>query len=997
MKIHKLKLRGIGPFADEYAIDFDALGRNGLFLLDGPTGAGKSTVIDAIVYALYGRPATDDGGERMVSDFLGQIKKSERPFIELVFTTSAGVYLVRREPDYQYINRNKKESKENGTARLERLSNEEAQSGELIANGPREVAAEAAHIVGLDKQQFLSTVVLAQGQFAQFLKADDSTRAAILQRVFATKSYETLQRTLETRAKEATKLREAAENAVRQAIAIFCSNDAVGLDAEELVQQALNDRERFESLVDAEINRLAEIAAQAAHESTALLASKTDAEKQLTALRAQQELIANKRRLLVAMDSLVAKQAEIDATRDELDRARAATTVWALLQAWETAENSARDSQSHWETVEGSLSPEDRGLELPALQATLTREIEMRARLASAASAEASLPRLRSDIERVTAEAEGIERAANENRNLIASIPAQREALSVALSDAKVAAADLDPAQDRLQAAMDSMAHLTELAAAKTRLSEAEERHETAAAVAAECADAESKVIARYRAGLAAELAGALTDDEPCLVCGSLEHPQPAARATGHVTSKDVDRASTERRNADDRVRQAAREIAEPQAEVARLLGLIGEQTPEQARSAVESAESAVNIAKTAQTESGQLQAQIKKLDTTAADLQVEAAGFDSRLKSVREQQHTLSGQLESARSTVDAGRGDFETVAARIATLDARVGVLTSATEALSKAKLDADASSDAARRFGEAMAEKGFDTADAVRLAHRLPHAIESLDANIRAHSDALASTRGQLEAENLASVDIEIDLDINGQSERVAAALAASAAASATSTRSSDQLATARSGRDTILAELDKASAVMAEAEIAVALGETAAGKGRNQLKIPLSNYVVISRFEDVVGAANQRLTDMSDGRYRLETVADDGGLNRRKGLGLRVYDDRTDEPRPPTTLSGGETFYVSLALALGLADVVQSEAGGIMLDSLFVDEGFGSLDNETLETVMNVLTRLGRGSRTVGLISHVEGMKRIPDRVDIRRKSVNGPSEIVQTFS
>jgi exonuclease SbcC len=188
-------------------------------------------------------------------------------------------------------------------------------------------------------------------------------------------------------------------------------------------------------------------------------------------------------------------------------------------------------------------------------------------------------------------------------------------------------------------------------------------------------------------------------------------------------------------------------------------------------------------------------------------------------------------------------------------------------------------------------------------------------------------------------------------------------------------------------TVVEQTDSATAPL------IRLADLANGDSANHHHIELRTYVVMRRFAEVVDAANTHLASMSDGRYRLEATGGGVGLERKIGLALHVYDDRTDAARTPGTLSGGETFYVSLSLALGLADVVQAEAGGVSLETLFVDEGFGSLDAETLDTVMNVLTRLGRGSRTVGLISHVEELKRrIPDRIEIHRPDPNGPSQI-----
>ncbi|MDA8436107.1 MAG: SbcC/MukB-like Walker B domain-containing protein, partial [Actinomycetales bacterium] len=536
-------------------------------------------------------------------------------------------------------------------------------------------------------------------------------------------------------------------------------------------------------------------------------------------------------------------------------------------------------------------------------------------------------------------------------------------------------------ARDRLDAATELAAVGPELAAAQVALDAAADEHRR-------LVTDHLGLWQRHLDGIASTLAGRLVPGAPCPVCGSATHPSPAEPGVDAVDAAAVEAARSRADAAEaDVVRlTAARDVLDRRR--AELGGRAGDTGPDGLRDAHAAALRAVEDARAAQDA-------LPRLAAAHADLleRQRLVAEDRRLAAEAEAaaRHGLESRtsvLAAEETAVALARGTHPTVAERQSALVASASRHRAAAEALASLRA-AVVARDALLERGEAEARvHGFADASAARAARRPPERVAELEATVSVWATRAAALAGALDDARFAGLD---PADASEAAARLDAAVAAKAAAD----DAQDVALTAEHGAHRRIEDFARRRADLAAAERAHAriVADTAAvvrlaglAKGTTSaLRMSLTTYVLRRWFEQVVEAANLRLGTMSSGRYELERVDEAERGERRTGLSLRVVDRHTGESRSPKSLSGGETFYTSLALALGLADVVRAEAGGVELDTLFIDEGFGTLDAETLDQVMSVIDELRNGGRVVGIVSHVPDLKeQIAERLEIRRR-------------
>jgi exonuclease SbcC len=994
MRIHKIVLRGIGPFKSEQIVDVDEVGQQGLFLLDGPTGVGKSTVVDAIVFALFGSPATDDGKERMVSDYIGDdIPKDGRPFVELTFSVSSGTFRVRREPTVPYVTRNGRSAERNATAQLWRLPNETAGDGESVANKPDEVGREIADLLGLNRDQVLSTIVLAQGEFATFLRAKSEQRRAILQSVFRTERYERLQQALVGARKDAFAQRRESKEALVQALAVMNDAASLGVESAAFAEEYIKDPGAAQVLLDQSVRQLGRDAEKLGAELADLERSSAKAADALAEAVRQSDDVERKRTLLEKRAALDSEATEVAKLDGEVAEARAAAVV---KPAHDTQRARAEAAQSAARAVRDLLHalPEgERDSSVAELDALLTGIVEDKAALQALLSVEAGLGGKRARLKALADEVGTLRGAIDRDEGMLRGLPEKIDALTADCETLTPVARGLEAAQLRLKAADQDVAELARIEALRERVAALSRNAEKADALAAAAELALEAARAKYLEGLAAELAQNLEDHQPCPVCGSHEHPSPARPGEDHMSADGVklkdDEWSMLLGQAVDARQAAAVASAELQTKEAHLGGRDHDAVNEAQQWAKQC------VAEAEEAQGSLLLAQKRRMDLQSRqqELTEAVARHKERLAAAAQKHENLLEVISEDSSTVDTARMGFDTVAERDRALGVRRRVLEEVKAARVKQESAVSAATAAHEAFRAALRDSRFVGEADFLAAVRDAQWVEKAVVRVKEHGEAIAGVVGQLESEQLRAVDETRTFDLDGLKVAAKGAKAAADACRESRAQADRVLAKATEHNEAVGARWSAYETVERETRPVIRIANLVTGEKENLHRIPLANYVVMRRFVEVVDAANTHLADMSDGRYRLAATGDAAGKELKIGLGLEVFDDRTDAPRGPSTLSGGETFYVSLALALGLADVVQSEAGGVSLETLFVDEGFGSLDAETLDSVMNVLTRLGRGQRTVGLISHVDELKRrVPDRVEIHRPTPNGPSEI-----
>ena len=1011
MKIRWMRIRGIGPFAGAHTIDFTAFEDSGLFLLEGPTGAGKSTIIDAITFALYGDVARtkDASKDRLRSNHISDSDPSE---VDLVFEVATGIYRVSRTPAYTPAG---KKSQRNSKSTLTRVVEDpDAPDGwrtvEAIASGPRDVGYEIPTIVGLDKDQFLQTIVLPQGKFSQFLTATSEAREQILRDIFDTQIYADFTKALaEAAASSKRGIEERRVGAVSAFERVSSLDEAFGDDdvfhngsAGERISRAdeaalLDAGAEDASAVTAwtrtacdrareahaQTQRVAQASALAAREATEALA-------QGRSLAADQ---AEHARAAATLAELTAAQEAIDADRECARLARRALAVLPYDQAEASAR--ARLEAAGDQVVALSPALEDGSdLDPSSLSAEAVAALGERAQgrrdeatrvrggLQEALSTERSLPDLRAQIDSL--------RASHEQATArVASIEAERESLPQAIEQAGAAlslmradadtlpeaASTLRAINERLDASMQADLLRSALLGASDDLRDA-----TVAAKLANAASADGHDL--WIAQSASALAAELEEDSPCPVCGSTEHPNPAPAADGQITREQVAQLDQERDRAESALRDAQVRHQDLVRRIAQLNEVAGAPTPmlesqrDEAAARVDKLEALGPQIAQVEAALSQERARLDGLTDTLAAARESAASLASTL---RERESALA----SATERVEAERAGFESLDARAADLDRcaqRMAALAGACADWANAR---DAHAQARGSLANALDAQGLE-AHSWREALRPLSQVEAVEDRVATHDKELFAVREALASERLtrAAATPAPDVEALAQASRRADEEAATMArAAGMLEQHCAQLDAARASLHDALAELARARA---QAGPIRRLADIASASGPDNLaSTPLSAWVLIARLEEVLAAANPRLERISSGRYELVAVPDDGTASRKSGLGLAIIDHDTDATRSPRTLSGGETFYTSLALALGLADVVSAEAGGVELRTMFIDEGFGSLDSHTLSLVMEQLQALRCAGRTVGVISHVEEMAtQIADQIQVR---------------
>ncbi|MDC4232686.1 SMC family ATPase [Actinomyces sp. B33] len=1041
MRLHRLDITGIGPFTGHESIDFTAFDQSGIFLLRGPTGAGKSTIIDAITFALYGDVArgADASKDRLRSTRLTDSSPCEAA---LVFEVPRGLYRVSRIPAFQPEGR---KTRRQAKATLTRVAEDASDpSGfrtvEAIASGPNQVGPAVTDLVGLKQDQFLQTIVLPQGKFSQFLTATSSQREEILRDVFGTHAFVRVQ---EWFVDQARRSGSSVEEARRAAVDAFRSvmdspvpesfpvdaveapgspvdeapraagaqppssestggsdpaaarsgaedPDPTGEDAAPALAAVDSRVARVEALRDAH-DRMLSRAGERVEVARAALARDRDVV----------EAIGERRRALDRLERLMERADDIREQRRALDlaaRARSAGAAVAALDRASASVGSARhglelacadpalisalgQSPEAPEDPEGARSLADRARRVGAGAAAARTRIE------DLLEVERGLEAREDALDALDARIANVESRITTHRAQVEALPGPldraRRGLELRRADAAGLVglrADRERLDERIDAALRAdllRRGLTDRAEAIT-LAVAEAR--VAGAAAEDAHDL-------WLRSTAADLVASLADGSPCPVCGATEHPSPAASVDASITLDQVRALDEARAAAEDRLRRAK---AEHRRDIDQITALNERAGADSASLAIEASSLDERI--------GVLEAvadSIPEVEQTIRDAEAE---LDAHRRALAEAEASLAGLraqrgsdlrgLDADRARVAAARGDGDSLAAsdarwagQLVAVNALTGALDSWERALAQVRAERVA-------CDEALDENGFPPGDegiAQVRAHTMPQdRIDALDEGITAFDAELRDVRSALASDRLTAVDGVEEPDVEASAARLRDAERTRDEAQRGLGALDQCLASLLDGANRFRARRDDLDRLRSQAGPIRRLAAIASASGpENLLQTPLGAWVLVSRLEEVLAAANPRLAEISSGRYELVPTSDDGTRSHRSGLGIAVLDHETDSVRLTKTLSGGETFYTSLALALGLADVVTAEAGGIELRTVFIDEGFGSLDSQTLHLVMGQLHDLRDSGRTVGLISHVEEMAaQIPDQVRVR---------------
>ena len=873
MKPIQLVLSAFGPYVERTVIDFSALGEEGLFLIAGDTGAGKTTIFDAISFALYGEASGGKEKRKSKSFHSDYVSDQTETYVELTFRHRGETWWIRRNLEYQRPAKKKKDGMETTTRQAADAQMRNEDTGEEILRMD-DVNRRVRELLGLTQDQFTQTVMIAQGDFLKILTASSDDRKKLFRDLFHTNLYVDLQSRLQEKNRACADEQKALEQV------ILSAEGKIDPEAEFAEREILLSYCGQIQHTDALCALLARLIEQEKAAQEQARAQKKEAADQIGALIAAVTEGERVNRDFADWESKRARLAALTAGQGEIDAQRAALAAARRAQQLETDEALMRRTRRDMDAQRAALSEAQAALEQAkkALPETETRMKE--------------------------AESRG-----GEIHALLAQAKQMEDCLPV-LGEV-----------ERLKAALDTQKRELQ------RLTEDSGRAQAAYTAAQNS----------YYLSQAGLLARELKAGQPCPVCGSTAHPCPAQITPETVTRQALEQAAQRRETAEKAQSDAATRLAAN-------------------RAALDEREDRLRALKIGADETRQrLAARIDAAHQAAADRQRE-------IDEARSAYQALDKRKTAAQSAVDAAQK-------QLAALEKDLRMQTEA--------------------FEQKRAAHGFEDEASYRLAKRTNADIERLDREIRNYDE---------QKRTLAAQTHELEDKLSGRQRTDLAALQNRRAAAL------DRQAKAENAEKAMVRKLTLHESAEREIRQANAAIQKKRGKwqiiqelytccagiaaGNPRAKLTFEAYVQQYYFRFVVAAANKRLTRLTDGMFTLRVMREAANRVSQSGLDLEVLDRSTGQARDVSTLSGGESFLASLALALGLSDAVQSQSGQIRMDAMFIDEGFGSLDENALRSSIDVLLELADGKRLIGIISHVQELEERIDKQIVVTKTPNG---------
>ena len=915
MRPLKLTLSAFGPYAGKTDFDFDKLGTGGLYLITGDTGAGKTTIFDAITYALYGDPS---GNNREVSMFRSKYADLETPtFVKLTFKYKDNEYVVKRNPEYE-------RASQRGSGVTKQTAGVELTlpDGKVLTK-TKEVDTAIKNIMGIDKNQFCQIAMIAQGDFLKLLLAPTKERIEIFRHIFKTKLYSDLQNKLR---QEASSLDNNCLQ-IRQSITQYIAG--INCDESSLhcvqVSKAKNNELPIDECISLLENLLAEDSQS--EEKTASEISNIEKQADTIKLNIQQgESISRAKVLLeqtqALLERLSSEKITLAAALDDENKRSV------------EIEKLTKDSA----TISAQLPEYD---ELSQKQAALAKNISLiEQNNLTLNKAKTDIDTLKSQIESLNAEAKTLEKCGEQKIILENNILSLNDRLS------------------KLQQLLQSM----------ETLKKNHEEHKKAVQIYKEKQANVDSLDASYKEGYklyldaqAGILAESLKENMPCPVCGSLSHPKKASKPVDVPTKDELDALQN-------RISAANKEVEMASQTAGKLNGAINEKMESTLTSIKEllgdiNMNSATDIAKE---NIGELQAKIKSINSEIKQLSKNISRKDSIEKILPQSTkrlEELQDSINTISNTVTTYTSKNKAIEERITDLKSKL-LFSSKLEADTKIKSNNDtvlkiqkAIELATKRLNECKEKLASANATKVELSKQLEGKEEI---NLENEKNKLYELERNIKRLRAYKEEIHSRI-VNNQSNYKNINL------------KSDELI-----------EAEKQYAVVKS------LSDTANGNITGKDKIMLETYIQMHYFDRIISRANARLVIMTGGQYDLVRRKEAASKMGQSGLDLDVIDHYNGTERSVKSLSGGESFKASLALALGLSDEIQSSAGGIQLDTMFIDEGFGSLDEDSLAQAMNALASLASSNKLIGIISHVGELKQKIDKQIIVKKDKTGGS-------
>ena len=915
MRPIKLTVSAFGPYAGKTDFDFDKLGTGGLYLITGDTGAGKTTIFDAITYALYGDPS---GNNREVSMFRSKYADIKTPtFVRLIFNYKGIEYTIERNPEY-----------ERAAQRGSGLTRQTAGVELTLPDGKtltktKEVENAINNIIGINREQFCQIAMIAQGDFLKLLISPTKDRIEIFRHIFKTKLYSDLQDRLKSELSVLNNDCSKIKQSISQYIGgISCDNSSLlsidvtkakngDLPTDEcitLIEKLIDEDSAAEEKAD---NDIAEIEKQ-------LDILKINIQHGEEFVKIKQEFEQNKAKILkltedkTSLTKALEEEQKKTSIQEELTKSSA--TIQAQLPEYDELDQKESNLKNNAINIEKSKK---------SLTKTLT-----------------DIEDLKAEIEELTEESKALQKCGEQKILFENQKSVHVESLS------------------KLQALLNSMEDLKNISA---NYKEAKKIFEEKKLMASELDSSFRVKYNLYLNSQAGLLAENLDDNMPCPVCGSLLHPKKAIKPTQVPKKEELDILQSKVSKANDDANDASQKVAN-------LKGVLGEKTDTTVNSIKEllgdiDMNNATDITKA---EISKLKSNIKVLEEnieTEKKHIVRKDDIDIKLSQLRKRSDELQNSIVDINNTISTLESENKSLNSRISDLKEKL-VFSSKLEASKEIQKNEDII---------LKIKKGIEIA-----TKNLNECSENL-ASVNARNDVLLKQMEGKQEIDLASEKIKLNkLDTNKiQLRRIKESI-------------HSRIANNQSNYDNIKQKSSELIDIEKKYTWLKALSDTANGTITGKDKIMLETYIQMHYFDRIIARANTRLMIMTGGQYDLIRREESLSKVGQSGLDLDVIDHYNGTTRSVKSLSGGESFKASLALALGLSDEIQSSAGGIQLDTMFIDEGFGSLDEDSLSQAMNALASLASSNKLIGIISHVGELKQKIDKQIIVKKDKTGGS-------
>lgn len=900
MRPLKITMSAFGPYAGEVTLDMQKLGKSGIYLITGDTGAGKTTVFDAISYALYGEAS---GNYRENTTLRSKYASADTPtFVELEFEYNNEIYKINRNPEYPRPNkRGEGFTKQRAEAKIFMPDNS-------VITNIKEVTAKVEEIIGINKNQFSQIAMIAQGDFRKLLNCETNERSKIFRKIFKTEPYHNIEIKLSSLFNELKRNREKEKSGIEQYInQLKCNeNDTLSLELERA--------KSGDVLIEDVIKLAGEIINKDTLEYTKTQKNIESINEEIEKINSNIKLYENQEATKKAYAKASAKLEELKTKRNECEKAyksaaaqrerlddltRKINLINSKMPKYDelkSLENSINERTQSFEKSNNSLKLKQQEITL------LEKEIDEKSKaLEEVKGADLLVQKLTAQKEEISKKAEALKE------------------LKTEIDRCKTEQKNLKNAQSFAKSALDEYGALE---------------------------NEYNQIYIAFFNEQAGIIADELKDGEPCPVCGSTSHPNLARKSENAPSQADVESAQNLVKKAQekaDKARDTASALKSRFDEIAANVKSAAKKLFGTDDNVFDDYNSNINALK-------------KEYDDTLALLKTANEKLslyqklDKEIPKIQEKQKSLSDEI----STLNTQKASDE---AFISENTKRVTSI--------KSELDFE-SADLAKDKLKEYTNLSSDIKNAIEKSKNAFDDIKSKYDTQKGTKASLENALKEFKEIDLASLN-EKSLKLNEYKKDID-----ETAKSLYSRIESNKLLV-----DNISEKRDILKGYDDKYVWLKALSETANGDISGKEKITLETFVQMTYFDSIIRKANIRLLTMSDGQYELVRRSDAETLKKNEGLALDVIDHFNASSRSVSTLSGGESFMASLCLALGLSDEIQSSNGGIKLDTMFVDEGFGSLDGEALDRALSALTSLSQGNRLVGIISHVDALR---DRID-----------------